>query len=30
VQLALEKDPRRRPPTATAFANLVSAAAAGR
>jgi serine/threonine-protein kinase len=30
VQLTLEKDPRRRPPTATAFANLVSAAAAGR
>ena len=27
VLLALDKDPRRRPPTATAFANLVGAAA---
>jgi serine/threonine-protein kinase len=27
VLLALDKDPRRRPPTATAFANLVIAAA---
>jgi len=30
VLLALDKDPRRRPPTATAFANLVGAAAGGR
>jgi serine/threonine protein kinase len=30
VLLALAKDPRRRPPTATAYANLVSAAASGR
>jgi serine/threonine protein kinase len=30
VLLALAKDPQRRPPTATAFANLVSAAASGR
>jgi serine/threonine protein kinase len=30
VLLALAKDPRRRPPTATAFANMVSAAASGR
>jgi eukaryotic-like serine/threonine-protein kinase len=30
VLLALEKEPRRRPPTATAYANLVGAAAGGR
>jgi eukaryotic-like serine/threonine-protein kinase len=30
VLLALDKDPKRRPPTATAFANLVNAAAGGR
>jgi serine/threonine-protein kinase len=30
VLLALAKDPRRRPPTATAFANMVGAAAGGR
>ena len=30
VLLALDKDAQRRPPTATAYANLVGAAASGR